>query len=384
MPPRKVPSSTVFILGAGFSAVSGLPVQKNLAPMLLKNPSKNKIDTIITGILKNFLTATFDWSGKKKDLPSLEDIFTCIDLAAGSGHTLGKDFPPNKLRAVRRMAIHRILTVLDQGIRIDDSINNLIDFFSGLNPFVPDIKSSFVVTNWDIALERYLELRGRHNVSYGLSGYDWQTGQPHSPDPNIAFPVCKMHGSGNWAYCENCKSLFFDFDGKFPVHMKMGLIREDFALFGNTYDEKEFQRLIGVAGLNQECKLCKEKQLASHIATFSYRKSFRTHAYSSVWYSAEQLLSKAAHWVFVGYSLPQADYEFKHLLKTAQVKMLTNLQTKQCRKEGWKPIDVVVKEKKRSSARKAVRENYKNFFGEKNVEFYGDSVEDYCKSVLGI
>ena len=37
------------------------------------------------------------------------------------------------------------------------------------------------------------------------------------------------------------------------------------------------------------------------------------------WLSAERLLRSANKWVFVGYSLPAADYEFKHLLKRVQL-----------------------------------------------------------------
>lgn len=37
------------------------------------------------------------------------------------------------------------------------------------------------------------------------------------------------------------------------------------------------------------------------------------------WDSAEQLLRTANNWIFVGYSLPAADYEFKLLLKRVQL-----------------------------------------------------------------
>ena len=41
------------------------------------------------------------------------------------------------------------------------------------------------------------------------------------------------------------------------------------------------------------------------------------------WLSAEQLLRAADKWVFIGYSLPPADYEFKHLLKRVQLSRKT-------------------------------------------------------------
>jgi len=37
------------------------------------------------------------------------------------------------------------------------------------------------------------------------------------------------------------------------------------------------------------------------------------------WFSAAELLKRAKDWVFIGYSLPPADYEFKYLLKRVQL-----------------------------------------------------------------
>jgi hypothetical protein len=56
------------------------------------------------------------------------------------------------------------------------------------------------------------------------------------------------------------------------------------------------------------------------VATFSFRKSFRAPAYPSIWYHAEELLGAADHWIFVGYSMPEADYALKHLLKAAEAR----------------------------------------------------------------
>jgi hypothetical protein len=41
--------------------------------------------------------------------------------------------------------------------------------------------------------------------------------------------------------------------------------------------------------------------------------------FAASWRTAEQRLKRAADWIFVGYSLPAADFEFKHLLKRIQL-----------------------------------------------------------------
>jgi len=41
--------------------------------------------------------------------------------------------------------------------------------------------------------------------------------------------------------------------------------------------------------------------------------------YERSWLTTERLLHEAKTWTFIGYSLPAADYEFKHLLKHVQL-----------------------------------------------------------------
>ena len=41
--------------------------------------------------------------------------------------------------------------------------------------------------------------------------------------------------------------------------------------------------------------------------------------YDQSWQTAERLLREAKNWIFIGYSLPAADYEFKLLLKRVQL-----------------------------------------------------------------
>ena len=41
--------------------------------------------------------------------------------------------------------------------------------------------------------------------------------------------------------------------------------------------------------------------------------------HEGTWRTAERLLKEARTWTFIGYSLPPADYEFKHLLKRVEL-----------------------------------------------------------------
>ena len=68
-----------------------------------------------------------------------------------------------------------------------------------------------------------------------------------------------------------------------------------------------------------KCPRCLTVDLGTRIATFSYRKALEFPMFQQSWRCAEQILLGADRWVFIGYSLPAADYEFKYLLKRVQL-----------------------------------------------------------------
>jgi hypothetical protein len=94
------------------------------------------------------------------------------------------------------------------------------------------------------------------------------------------------------------------------------------------------------------------------------------------WYSAERILRSAANWIFIGYSLPGADFEFKYLLKRIQLSR-PNL-----------PRFVVVSGGGRAATQKTY-EHYQRFFGrqiKKNENFFRNGLDGealrYIRNVL--
>src|SRR5271165_4914243 len=133
---------TVYIVGAGFSGYAGLPLTNGFTDAILAarrfegGPSKLTVDFV-----SHFIRDSFDQSTKAKGdkWPDLEDIFTCVDLSANSGHHLGRAFAPADLRTVRRAILSRIIRMLDQsytkGRRHKSADWHLLDkFFSSINP----------------------------------------------------------------------------------------------------------------------------------------------------------------------------------------------------------------------------------------------------------
>jgi hypothetical protein len=355
-------SFTTFVLGAGFSRCADLPLQNEFSALLVSDEFDGELNEAITDGLREFLKGAFGWK-PSAPLPALEDVFTCIDIAAGAGHTLGmRKYTPKMLRAIRRMAIHRIFSVLDRRFSYSSAIEGLLRRFCSHDYS----RCSFVVLNWDIVLEKHLkQVVSAEPIDYRCYCFDWNTHRAAAIGAGV--PICKMHGSSNWVYCENCKTLFVHLEQKLPLHLMAGLIKADFRLIDEKFSDKKFDEALGISSGARNCRFC-GFPVSSHIATFSYRKSFRTHAYPSVWYHAERLLADSAHWIFVGYSLPEADFELKQMLKSARLRVQERLG------KATKPIDVIVLDDLRTQGK------YEAFFGVENVRCFQGGLADYLSA----
>jgi hypothetical protein len=108
--------------------------------------------------------------------------------------------------------------------------------------------------------------------------------------------------------------------------------------------------------------------LTTRIATFSFLKALDFPMFERSWLSAERALRNADKWVFIGYSLPPADYEFKHLLKRVQLSRETPPQ-----------FVVITGGPKEDCDR--IYANYQGFFGRgikknKKKTFFPDGLSD--------
>jgi hypothetical protein len=141
---------------------AGLPLTNQFTEKLL-DVKRLKLDapsSLIVRFLQNFVEKTFGHlpSSSPKDWPHLEDIFTCIDLSANTGHHLGPEYSPSDLRTVRRALIVRIIRMLrhtyTQGSdNADSNWTTLEDFFSS----VESDKCAFLSMSWDTVIEEGLK-----------------------------------------------------------------------------------------------------------------------------------------------------------------------------------------------------------------------------------
>ena len=340
-------NDTVAIVGAGFSKNAGIPLTRELNERFLELPSKSQltpeIDTIITNHLQDFWKDVFRYhAGKVK--PTFEDHFTLLDLAANSGHNLGPNYTPAKLRALRRLSIHRVFEVLDRSFEKNSVISEFVRAFCKGN------RNAFVSTNWDIVVENHITERRSggafEHFSYGIEGI---YGRTLAAPTREQLPIIKLHGSANWQYCDCCRHVVFGLAGRGKTSLTaLTFVEpEDFVRLGEPRSVIEHVRRM--KGNAHKCPTC-ESQLSARVATFSYSKAFDYFQFRGSWEAALRRLITAKRWIFIGYSLPEADFELRHLLKTAELAS---------RNKENKTIEVVL------TSDGAASERYSRFFGSK-------------------
>lgn len=277
----------------------------------------------------------------------------------------------------------------------------LDDFFARAD----SVNAGFISMNWDTVIERKLQLiRSDLLIDYGCGALPASIPDPPNPDDYYhrakAFaaelqkrqtitvappqrekdkltPVIKIHGSANWLYCDNCRQLYW-FHPDQCSRIADRIVRED--------DLRRIGRFLGKrkkyvdttiadhsGRIQAKCPCSRTVPLGTRIATFSYRKALDFSMFQKSWFAAEELLRSANRWVFIGYSLPAADYEFKYLLKRTQL----------CRRN--EPEFVIVSGGSSRDVRRTY-DNYQKFFGRsiKRSGFFSsglthEAVEAMCR-----
>lgn len=347
----------VLIVGAGFSQYAGLPLQSEFTKALLaaRQFGEGKPSRALMDYLCKFVHATFGHQEDAEVWPPMEDLFTCIDLSANTGHNLGAGYPAATLRTIRRALIARIIRMLRE--RYLKAQRRQKRRWKGITKLLKHAdlnRTAFVSLNWDVATEGILsELHKGLSIEYGAeeSQFDFNADatqttskrQPVADGPSVR--IAKIHGSINWLYCDNCRRLYVVPPDQ-VLHVADQLLSEsDWELIAQTGPPD------GLRKPRRSCPWCPNVTLGTRIATFSYRKALDFSMFQRTWLMTERLLEQAARWVFIGYSLPAADYEFKYLLKRVQLA-----------RSG--KVEIILVTGGSDAGVAATVDNYRRFFGE--------------------
>ncbi|TAV81572.1 hypothetical protein [Rhizobium leguminosarum] len=314
----------LLIVGAGFSANAGLPLASAFTSALV-NTEKLPLDgpsNALVRFVSGFVDTTFaeGRTAEPDDWPELEDVFTLVDLSANSGHHLGK-YSASDLRLVRRAMLVRMIRMLSQSYsrrhrRPDAAWELLEQLFAGFD----ETSTAVLSMNWDTVIETGVaRSQGLERVDYGCDARfaeftEKGSLRERSRASRRVVSLTKPHGSVNWLYCDSCRDVFW---------VSPSSTSKVADVLFRKHDWDSVRRITGLkqsyTTRSPKCPHCGVEALGTRFATFSFRKALDFPVHAASWRTAETHLKESINWVFFGYSMPSADFEFKYLLKRVQL-----------------------------------------------------------------
>ena len=314
-------NKTVYFLGAGFSADAGGPIQNQIIQFILddkfieKFQSNPEVIKARKSFIK-FIEKTLSIDKKLWDNIALEDIFTPIDRALSTGKSF-KNFGTNELIKLRE-EFHLLMgSAIKFGVDNENNKDYINEFAKYINTIAQKRlengldEISVITTNWDILLDNSLEdLTRRYSIinedKLAVVDYCCYISSLEKNDEYIKpgllalgkggynIKYLKLHGSMNWLHCPNCQRMYVKFGEKTILQNK------------------------------QHCRHCMENykfsenessiQLRGNLLLPTFIKDLSNIQIQLIWQNAGIELSEASKVVFIGYSLPQADFEIRQLL----------------------------------------------------------------------
>jgi len=283
----------VFLLGAGASAPSGIPIVNDLLPELWKRAKK---------IGRDDLDRLANWCDERK-IVNIEDLLTAAYIsnftATNRGITsllgyflfsLGRESEEEEYSTFRRRTPISQVDVSSIGF-LQDTLQTLFGLLTSTmisaspNPVHEAIvefmkkhpNTSIITTNYDGCMDEAI-LKQNLPIKGAI-------GSTHSADVTNAIELIKMHGSINWAYCESCQD-----------------VREfDLLKLKETYEKDILSYpVIGI------CKNCRGTRRPLLVPPLAF-KFLMFPNLVEIWNSARQTIEDARYLIVVGYSFSEAD-----------------------------------------------------------------------------
>lgn len=303
---------TVFILGAGFSYPLGIPSQGELLDQILRYTYNDRGLSHCRAKLKNFIRDVYGLSSDQMKSLALEDVYTPIHQALVRDEAF-KGKGVKKLREIEKCLNRLIAHVIDNGrIRNDgDCPPSQSHLYGFVEQLVGDKEAattsdhfSILSLNWDITLDKALfnaidppptlgTFKGA--VDYGCHCVAYEKDRNLVPgivarerQGKFSIKLLKLHGSFNWVHCPQCDRLY-----------------------AHTLEKAGIKAYTGKA----KCRKCpNEINLNASILLPTFQKDLAKFHYQHIWNQAAIELSEAKRLVFIGYSFPLADFDFRSLI----------------------------------------------------------------------
>ncbi len=372
-------SKTVFVLGAGFSKPAGAPLQHELIPAILKLEGDFQVRNVadlpkLLNDFRTFLSSDLCLAPEQFEAARLEDVFTPIDRCLQDEVSFRskslEDLAPLR-ENIYSLIVLAIKRALEQSWDRQKYVNSFARYLDRKmqtrieNPH--DDPVSVISSNWDILLDNaiYDSLRESSQEASenkaGVVDYCCYLKSLKEKDESKIKPgllalgrggynvkLLKLHGSMNWLQCPQCQRLYVDFDVKLANRLER---------------EPDYCRICIETHKREATKLC------SKLIMPTFLKDFRNFQIRLVWQNAAVELSEAEKVVFIGYSLPHADFDLRTLLARS-------IPT------GAKIDLVQPKETKDWTVEHCIREQgrYKGFLGSRVIQPYS-GIEEYIENL---
>lgn len=364
---------TVYVLGAGFSVDAGAPTQ---AAILRKafdiyGQDPGSFDCAKFSIFKNFLSKQLGFADDQLSDVDLEDIFTPLDrcLAESSQFRgIGLESIMMVREAVFYVVGRTIQILLSQASESKKYIDRFADYLTDMSSVRAGVNYkrqdpvSVISTNWDILLDNSIYQSIRENEQYnGVVDYCCYISSKDEHDVTVTpgleklgqggfnVKLLKLHGSLNWLQCPRCARLYAKFHEKQALH-EPGSCR---------HCDKNFPEEKG-------------KHLLSHnLIMPTYLKDLSNPQYRIIWQNAGIEISEANNIVFIGYSLPYADFEMRQLLSR-----MTRRDAK------IHVVDYVDGSSEKAQEKKeSLKSHWRRFFGNREITFSFDGASAYVRGL---
>lgn len=363
-------NKTIYFLGAGFSKDAGGPVQNEIIKTILSSEFQSENSDKITNTANkrfiDFLEKELLINKGNYENIALEDIFTPIDRCISEGRALGH-YTYKELIDLREKLHYLMAKAIQFNVEKEGNNKNYINTFA---KYINDIAKNRVnnldedniailTTNWDILLDNSLNNVISHSKENpGVVDYCCYINPLDDIDKELIKPgliilgqngynikYLKLHGSMNWLHCPYCQRLYVKFNKK--------------TMFDKRYCKH--------CSKNLQLKHDDSIQLRGNLLLPTFIKDIRNIQLQLIWQNAGIELSEASKIVFIGYSLPQADFEIRQLL-TRFVRKEAEIEVILC------PTINTTQEEKR----------YQTFFGNRNISIRKISVPDYINELIKI
>lgn len=314
-------NKTVYFLGAGFSADAGGPIQNQIIQFILDPEFARIFD--YKPFIKQARLDFINFIKEKLLIPdsliekiSLEDIFTPIDRAISSGKSF-KDIESKRLVELREKFHFLMGSAIKFGVDNENNKDYINEFAKYINTIAKKRlengldEISVITTNWDILLDNSLEdLTRRYSIinedKLAVVDYCCYISSLEKNDEYIKpgllalgkggynIKYLKLHGSMNWLHCPNCQRMYVKFGEKTILQNKQHCRH---CMVNYKFSENE-----------------SSIELRGNLLLPTFIKDLSNIQIQLIWQNAGIELSEASKVIFIGYSLPQADFEIRQLL----------------------------------------------------------------------